>query len=503
MIFVRTKCARKVLLASLIAHNVFAQARERPIAQFSFAGARIEVTATPTAVRILVFRRADFVPIYLTPDEAVVWADSADRLLSATLPTPPPGEIVKYEAESDERTPKFTLIREIRGRASTYNLFFADQYIVNTALAVVSVTQARSFIKAVRRAASVSVSMADVAPTRTAERPSEETPVQDSVARDYPPTVRDLFIPPMPSPRSVRGMHVKAVFDVDEKGKSVLLSVTPIPDSGYSKRVSDVLKSLRFRPGVKADGTPKRDTTTIEFSFAGESAGSLPNGNNDADSTASGRAREVVTARSDGIEFPFPGYIDNIGRQVALNFKSKTGGGRLKAELRLLIHRNGSVSDLTFVRRSGNFSFDLEAQGAVEAASSVDAFGSLPAGFQADALPVVLNFDTGPYTDESDQRTYFEFQVEEPAEMLLDNPKPTYPSALRSSGIAGEVQVQFVVRRDGTPDMDSFKVLRATNELFTQAVKAVLPSVRFNPAKIGGKRVNQLVQQSFQFAARP
>src|SRR3954470_21856967 len=107
---VLTKHARKVLLASLIAHSVFAQSRERPIAQFSFTGARIEVTATPTAVRVLVFRRADFVPIYLTPDEAVVWADSADRLLSATLPTPPPGEIVKYEAESDERTPKFTLI---------------------------------------------------------------------------------------------------------------------------------------------------------------------------------------------------------------------------------------------------------------------------------------------------------------------------------------------------------------------------------------------------------
>jgi periplasmic protein TonB len=103
---------------------------------------------------------------------------------------------------------------------------------------------------------------------------------------------------------------------------------------------------------------------------------------------------------------------------------------------------------------------------------------------------------TGPVTNQ----TYFEFQVEKPAEMLQDSPKPKYPSVLESSGIAGEVQAQFVVNSSGKADMDSFKVLKSTNELFTQAVKNVLPRMRFSPAQIGGKPVNQLVQQSFQFA---
>jgi protein TonB len=103
---------------------------------------------------------------------------------------------------------------------------------------------------------------------------------------------------------------------------------------------------------------------------------------------------------------------------------------------------------------------------------------------------------TGPVTNQ----TYFEFQVEKPAEMLSDSPKPKYPSVLESSGIAGEVQAQFVVSSSGKADMDSFKVLKSTNELFTQAVKNVLPRMRFSPAMIGGKPVNQLVQQSFQFA---
>ena len=84
--------------------------------------------------------------------------------------------------------------------------------------------------------------------------------------------------------------------------------------------------------------------------------------------------------------------------------------------------------------------------------------------------------------------------------MLQDSPKPKYPSVLESSGIAGEVQAQFVVSSGGKADMDSFKVLKSTNELFTQAVKNVLPRMRFSPAMIGGKPVNQLVQQSFQFA---
>jgi protein TonB len=97
-------------------------------------------------------------------------------------------------------------------------------------------------------------------------------------------------------------------------------------------------------------------------------------------------------------------------------------------------------------------------------------------------------------------QTYFEFQVEKPAEMLQDSPKPKYPSVLESSGIAGEVQAQFVVRSDGKADMESFKVLKSTNELFTQSVKNVLPRMHFSPAMIGGKPVNQLVQQSFQFA---
>jgi periplasmic protein TonB len=106
-----------------------------------------------------------------------------------------------------------------------------------------------------------------------------------------------------------------------------------------------------------------------------------------------GKGTDVATVRAEGIEFPFPGYLNNIVRQIALNFKPRNPNAPLKAEVRFLIHRDGSVSDLTFVRKSGVFSFDLEAQGAVEAAASKRAFGPLPDGFPDDVLPVVFSFD--------------------------------------------------------------------------------------------------------------
>ena len=97
-------------------------------------------------------------------------------------------------------------------------------------------------------------------------------------------------------------------------------------------------------------------------------------------------------------------------------------------------------------------------------------------------------------------QTYFDFQVEKPATMLVGGLKPNYPRELEGSGIGGEVQAQFVVMRSGNVDMNSFKVLKSANGFFTQAVRNWISKIQFRPAIIGGKPVNQLVQQSFQFA---
>ncbi|MBA3655816.1 MAG: hypothetical protein H0W69_00515 [Gemmatimonadaceae bacterium] len=83
----------------------------------------------------------------------------------------------------------------------------------------------------------------------------------------YPPTPTQFFLPPLPAPSSIRGYHLIAYFDVDERGNAKLLGFNPSRDGGYNRKLRDVLSALKFRPGVKADGTPVRDTVDIQFIF--------------------------------------------------------------------------------------------------------------------------------------------------------------------------------------------------------------------------------------------
>ena len=105
-----------------------------------------------------------------------------------------------------------------------------------------------------------------------------------------------------------------------------------------------------------------------------------------------GRGTDVATVSTGGIEFPYPGYLENIVRQVALRF-SPTTRGALRAEVSFLIQRDGTVRGITLVTRSGLYSFDVEALGAVESAANARAFGALPAGYPDDVLPVTFRFD--------------------------------------------------------------------------------------------------------------
>ena len=106
-----------------------------------------------------------------------------------------------------------------------------------------------------------------------------------------------------------------------------------------------------------------------------------------------GRGTDVATVRTEGIDFPYPGYLNNIVRQIALRFDPSDRGPSLRAEVMFLLHRDGTITNLRFLKRSGVYAFDLEAQGAIEAAAGAHAFGPLPPGFTDDVLPVIFSFD--------------------------------------------------------------------------------------------------------------
>lgn len=105
-----------------------------------------------------------------------------------------------------------------------------------------------------------------------------------------------------------------------------------------------------------------------------------------------GAGADVANIRTEGIDFPFPGYLQNIVRQVRLNFAPTDKSSRT-AEVFFFIRRDGSMAGFRFLQRSGSYAFDLECEGAVEAAAATKSWGPLPVPFMDDVLPVIFRFD--------------------------------------------------------------------------------------------------------------
>jgi len=101
---------------------------------------------------------------------------------------------------------------------------------------------------------------------------------------------------------------------------------------------------------------------------------------------------------------------------------------------------------------------------------------------------------TGPVTTE----TFLEAEVDDPVQ-IINQVKPKYPPVLQQAGIAGSVDVQYVVGLDGHVEHESWKILRSTNKAFEDPAREAIFATVFKPAKIKGQAVRQLVQQRISF----
>lgn len=93
-------------------------------------------------------------------------------------------------------------------------------------------------------------------------------------------------------------------------------------------------------------------------------------------------------------------------------------------------------------------------------------------------------------------------QVEVQVALDARSPMPRYPQLLRDAGVEGETLLRFVVDTLGRVEPGTVRVVQATHPAFALAVQAVLPQMRFAPARIGEKRVRQLVEFPLQFRLR-
>ncbi|MEO6056713.1 MAG: energy transducer TonB [Gemmatimonadales bacterium] len=93
---------------------------------------------------------------------------------------------------------------------------------------------------------------------------------------------------------------------------------------------------------------------------------------------------------------------------------------------------------------------------------------------------------------------FLEAQLDDPVRPI-SIPTPRYPPVLQSAGIAGSVDLQYVVDTTGHAEPGSFKVLKTTHSAFTEPAKEAISKGVFKPAKFKGQPVRQLVQQRISF----
>jgi outer membrane biosynthesis protein TonB len=188
------------------------------------------------------------------------------------------------------------------------------------------------------------------------------------VAAPLPTTARRLapeaVARPTPPPPEAPAPKDEAVAKAPEAEAPVKPKATPAPASPP-------------RPVTTETNTEKAPPTRSEVTpLPGETPGT---------------GSDVANIRIPGIDFPYPDYLRNIMNEVLRRWTQPNS--RLRAEVAFLILKDGSVRDIRFIKRSGNFTFDLEAQGAIEQAGNANAFGPLPDGWDANVLPVTFVFE--------------------------------------------------------------------------------------------------------------
>jgi periplasmic protein TonB len=90
--------------------------------------------------------------------------------------------------------------------------------------------------------------------------------------------------------------------------------------------------------------------------------------------------------------------------------------------------------------------------------------------------------------------------ADKPALPLEGNAPPRYPEVLRTAGVEGIVDVEFVIDANGRLRPGSLVVRRVDHPEFLGAVRGALAAYRYLPAEVGGVPVAVRVRQRFVFA---
>lgn len=235
--------------------------------------------------------------------------------------------------------------------------------------------------------------------------------------------------------------------------------------------------------------------------------------------------------------------IDLLTQEVASRVRALLGAGPdsvpngepavtwrgLDARLLVVVHRNGQMTSKVSTPEfpssiPDNMADSAAAHLLARALAALYAeegyFVAWPAGFRADSVAFHLAVHRpsvdirGVVTPVRARQGFPLFYVGVPTEesvTVKQGPVVKYPAGFPAKGVTGELVMLFVIDTTGRVDMSTVKDYwppgrpRLTGKMaeyyegFQQAIVRALPDTRYEPARIGGCKVRQLVQQPYGF----
>ena len=218
----------------------------------------------------------------------------------------------------------------------------------------------------------------------------------------------------------------------------------------------------------------------------------------------------VVEAITQHLVIPNPLALSVYGTRVRIRGPTEsTELGPLfpsfSSEFLVVFRRNGSVKKLSITQRSLAPTVDAAIGFAITAADSAHSFPPIAEATDESELTVFIDFDLADFPG---GRSYPLFNATVPfypasrRVSQAGSARPKYPEELRKQNIEGDVGLRFVVDESGKVAQGAYRFTQISEAEFGKAVLAVLPRLRFEPARIGSCPVKALVEQSFQFKLR-
>lgn len=215
-------------------------------------------------------------------------------------------------------------------------------------------------------------------------------------------------------------------------------------------------------------------------------------------------------------------YDDSLAAALVAGAKhGEYANATLRSYYRLTLRRDGRLTNARAVGGGQSAAFD---DAIVSALVTLDSNRLLPpprgmdSVFDGDTLPILLTIragsevstklPSGPSPRVTSATPLLQlrlplYRVEKRAVAVPGNVFPRYPYSMRSGHIEGEVQLEFLVRSDGTVDPGSIQAIKATSIDFLQSVITVLPAMHFYPMRIAGCDVAAWVHMPFVFSLQP